>query len=135
MATLLALVAMILTSFLPILNKRLLQDARPALVAWIINAASLPILAVGTLLLTQWSASWTGGFPLACTASVPQVGGIFVLALLASILMNWAATLLSTVALKKADAALVSPLLTRAASAFFGATVESSVAAQFSRID
>jgi hypothetical protein len=28
-------------------------DARPALVAWITNAASLPILAVGTLLLTQ----------------------------------------------------------------------------------
>jgi len=112
MATLLALLATILTSFLPILNKRLLQDARPALVAWIINAASLPILAVGTLLLTQCSASWTGGFPLACTARVPQVDGIFVLALLASILLNWAATLLSTVALKKADAALVSPLLT-----------------------
>src|SRR6266849_6578223 len=113
MVTLLALVATILTSFLPILNKRLLQDARPALVAWIINAASLPILAVGTLLLAQCSASWTGGFPLACsTARVPQVDGLFVLALLASILLNWAATLLSTVALKKADAALVSPLLT-----------------------
>jgi len=112
MATLLALVATILTSFLPILNKRLLQDARPALVAWIINAASLPILAVGTLLLTQCSATWTGGFPLTCTARLPQVDGIFALALLASILLNWAATLLSTVALKKADAALVSPLLT-----------------------
>src|SRR5258708_37755287 len=62
--------------------------------------------------ITQCSASWTGGFPLACTARVPQVDGIFVLALLASILLNWAATLLSTVALKKADAALVSPLLT-----------------------
>ena len=112
MATLLALVATILTSFLPILNKRLLQDARPALVAWIINAASLPILAVGTLLLTQCSVTWTGGFSLACTTRLPQVDGIFALALLASILLNWAATLLSTVALKKADAALVSPLLT-----------------------
>src|SRR5438105_4127081 len=36
MAALLALVATILTSFLPILNKRLLQDARPALVAWVV---------------------------------------------------------------------------------------------------
>ncbi len=53
MAALLALVATILTSFLPILNKRLLRDSRPALVAWVINAASLPILGAGTLLLTQ----------------------------------------------------------------------------------
>ena len=50
MAALLALVATILTSFLPILNKCLLRDSRPALVAWIINAASLPILGAGTLL-------------------------------------------------------------------------------------
>jgi len=112
MAALLALVATILTSFLPILNKRLLQDARPALVAWIINAASLPILALGTLLLTQCSVTWKGDFPLACTVRVPHVDTIFVLALLVSILLNWAATLLSTIALKKADAALVSPLLT-----------------------
>lgn len=55
MSVLLALVATILTSFLPILNKRILRDARPALVAWVVNAASLPLLAVGTLLLTQCS--------------------------------------------------------------------------------
>ena len=55
MAALLALVATILTSFLPILNKYLLRDARPALVAWVVNAASLPLLAVGTLLLAQCS--------------------------------------------------------------------------------
>ena len=42
MAVLFALVATGLTSFLPILNKYVLRDARPALVAWIINAASLP---------------------------------------------------------------------------------------------
>jgi uncharacterized membrane protein len=53
MAMLFALLATLLTSWLPILNKRLLQDARPALVAWAVNAASLPILAGGTLLVTQ----------------------------------------------------------------------------------
>jgi drug/metabolite transporter (DMT)-like permease len=107
MATPFALVATFLTSFLPILNKRLLRDARPALVAWAINAASLPILAGGTLLLTQ--CSLTGG---SCTAQLPHVDTIFVGALLASVVLNWAATLLSTMALSKADASLVSPLLT-----------------------
>jgi hypothetical protein len=48
MATLLALVATVLTSFLPIPNKRILRDAHPALVAWVTNAVSLPILAAGT---------------------------------------------------------------------------------------
>jgi hypothetical protein len=48
MAALLALVATTLTSLLPILNKHLLRDARPALVAWVVNAASLPILLAGT---------------------------------------------------------------------------------------
>jgi len=49
----LALSATVLTSILPILNKQLLLDARPALVAWAINAASLPILALGTFLFMQ----------------------------------------------------------------------------------
>ena len=113
MAALLALVATILTSFLPILNKRLLRDSGPALVAWVINAASLPILAAGTLLLTQCSITPLYGNPsLACAAHIPRIDGLFVAALLASALLNWAATLLSTVALARADAALVSPLLT-----------------------
>src|SRR5260370_14906314 len=113
MAALLALVATILTSFLPILNKRLLRDSGPALVAWIINAASLPILAVGTLLLTQCSITPLHGSPsLSCAAHIPRIDGLFVAALLASALLNWAATLLSTVALARADASLVSPLLT-----------------------
>ncbi len=92
MAALLALVATLLTSFLPILNKHLLRDARPALGAWI--------------------TSLHGGFSFSCTARVPHVDGIFVAALLASVALNWAATLLSTIALDKADASLVSPLLT-----------------------
>src|SRR5258707_6598159 len=113
MAALLALVATILTSFLPILNKRLLRDSRPALVAWIINAASLPILGAGTLLLTQCSITpLHGSLSLACAAHVPRIDGLFVAALLASALFNWAATLLSTFALARADASLVSPLFT-----------------------
>src|SRR6266849_1302087 len=113
MAALLALVATILTSFLPILNKRLLRDSGPALVAWIINAASLPILAAGTLLLTQCSITPLYGSPsLSCAAHIPRIDGLFVAALLASALLNWVATLLSTVALARADASLVSPLLT-----------------------
>jgi len=112
MAALLALVATVLTSMLPILNKYLLRDARPALVAWITNAASLPLLALGTWLLTQCSLGGPEGLPLACAAHFPRVDAIFVVALLASVALNWAATLLSTIALAKADASLVSPLLT-----------------------
>src|SRR5215471_2241474 len=107
MYALLALTATVLTSLLPILNKRILHDARPALVAWAINAFSLPILAVGTFLLTQCRL-----MPLSCTSQLPQLDGIFLLALFASVVLNWGATLLSTYALAKADASLVSPLLT-----------------------
>src|SRR5207249_5166267 len=72
----------------------------------------LPILTGGTLLLTQCAFVWQGGIPLFCTARIPHVDGIFVAALLVSVALNWAATLLSTIALEKADASLVSPLLT-----------------------
>ena len=47
-----------------------------------------------------------------CTVQLPHIDTIFVIALLASVVLNWAATLLSTMALSKADASLVSPLLT-----------------------
>jgi drug/metabolite transporter (DMT)-like permease len=113
MAALLALIATILTSWLPILNKHLLRDARPVLVAWVVNAASLPILGVGTLLLTQCSiTSLHGSLSFSCTPTFPHIDGIFVTALVASALLNWAATLLSTHALARADASLVNPLLT-----------------------
>lgn len=107
MYALLALTATILTSFLPVLNKRILQDTRPALVAWAMNAFALPILAAGTFLLTQCRET-----PFSCTTQLPQIDGIFLLALLASVVLNWGATLLSTFALAKADASFVSPLLT-----------------------
>src|SRR5947209_3546238 len=113
MYVLLALLATALTSFLPILNKFLLRDMRPAQVAWAINAASLPLLASGTLFLTQCSImNHYGGVPVSCTTNLPRVDGIFLLALLGSAVLNGIATLLSTVALAKADASLVSPLLT-----------------------
>jgi uncharacterized membrane protein len=108
----LALVATVLTSLLPIYNKRLLRDTPPALVAWAINAASIPLLAAGTLLLTQCSIQ---GFPhisLSCTLHLPQVDLVFVATLLGSAALNWGATLLSTHALDRADASLVTPLLT-----------------------
>ncbi len=112
MSALLALVATVLTSFLPILTKRLLREASPAVVAWITNAGSLPILAAGTLLITQCSLTRSSSLEMACTAQMPRVDGIFVGALLASAVLNWAATLISTMALAQADASLVSPLLT-----------------------
>jgi hypothetical protein len=102
MYALLALVATVFTSFLPILNKRLLSDARPALVAWAINTFSLPILALGTFLLTQCRLT-----PFSCTAQLPHVDSIFLIALLASVVLNWGATLLSTYALAQADASKV----------------------------
>lgn len=113
MSALFALVATALTSFLPILNKRILHDTRPALVAWIINAASLPILAGGTALLTQCTLpARQSATALSCALHIPHVDAVFVAALLASALLNWAATLLSTVALQKAEASQVTPLLT-----------------------
>ncbi len=113
MSTLFALVATILTSFLPICNKYLLRDAAPAAVAWIINAASLPILALGTLAFTQCHLHvLPGNLSVVCRWQAPHFDGVFVLALLASAVLNWAATLLSTTALAQADASLVSPLLT-----------------------
>jgi len=42
----------------------------------------------------------------------PHIDSIFLIALLASVILNWGATLLSTYALEKADASLISPLLT-----------------------
>ena len=53
-----------------------------------------------------------GSPSLACAAHIPRIDGLFVAALLTSALLNWAATLLSTVALARADASLVIPLLT-----------------------
>ncbi|MGH2460682.1 MAG: hypothetical protein ACRDIY_17650 [Chloroflexota bacterium] len=47
----LALVAAFLTSFLPIVNKRLLADTPVSVVAWGVNALSLPILGFAAVVL------------------------------------------------------------------------------------
>jgi uncharacterized membrane protein len=107
-----ALIATALTSLLPICNKRLLRETPPSIVAWAINAASIPLLAGGMLLLTQCSLL---GFPqiaLSCTLHLPQNDPVFASALLGAAAFNWGATLLSTHALDRADASLVTPLLT-----------------------
>jgi drug/metabolite transporter (DMT)-like permease len=109
----LALGATVLTSILPIFNKQLLRNAHPALVAWTVNIASLPILAIGTFFLTQCAVA---GLPervsLTCTTRVPQIDTAFVVGIFGSAILNWAATLLSSYALSRADASLVTPLLT-----------------------
>ena len=109
MYALLALTATLLTSVLPILNKQLLRDAAPAVVAWVINAGSLPLLAIGTVILTQRAG---GSGSLVCAPYLPHIDAIFMAAVLGSALLNWVATLLSTQALAAADASLVTPLLT-----------------------
>jgi len=91
-----ALTAAVLTSFLPIINKRLLVDTPVPVVAWGVNALSLPIL---------------GGRPLALSL-IPPVDALFWLALIGLGALNWAATLMSTQALKLGDASFVTPLLT-----------------------
>jgi drug/metabolite transporter (DMT)-like permease len=91
-----ALVAAFLTSFLPIVYKRLLADTPVAVVAWGINALSLPLLGLAAMTVVP----------------VPRVDGVFVLAIFASGVLNLIATIASTQALKRADASLVTPLLT-----------------------
>ena len=90
-----ALAAALLTSFLPIINKRILTAADVAVVAWVPNVLSLPILLVVTLALIGW----------------PSVDGLFLLAVLASGILNLVATLASTRALQLADASLATPFL------------------------
>jgi uncharacterized membrane protein len=90
-----AVTAALLTSFLPIINKRILADAHVAVVAWVPNALSLPILLVATLMLMGW----------------PRIDTVFLVAVLASGALNLAATLASTRALQLADASVATPFL------------------------
>jgi uncharacterized membrane protein len=90
-----ALTAALLTSFLPIINKRILTTADVAVVAWVPNALSLPLLLVVTLALIGWS----------------SIDGLFLLAVLASGILNLVATLASTRALQLADASVATPFL------------------------
>ncbi len=90
-----ALTAALLTSFLPIINKRILTTADVATVAWVPNVLSLPLLLAVTLAFIGW----------------PRVDGLFLLAVLASGVLNLVATLASTRALQLADASVATPFL------------------------
>ena len=91
-----ALGAAVLTSFNPILYKRILRDTDPIIVVWGVTSLALPLLGL-----------FTFGF----TPQVPGWDWLFVVGVLGSAVLNAVAHLCSTQALKLADASLVTPLL------------------------
>lgn len=96
MWAILALGAAVLTSFNPILYKRLLKDADTLVVVWGVTLLSLPLLGLFTFLPAR---------------QLPQWDWLFALGVLGSAVLNVVAHLASTRALKLADASLVTPLL------------------------
>lgn len=97
MWAILALTAALLTSFNPILYKRLLADSSPVVVVWGVIGLALPLLTLTTFSLTP---AW------------PRMDGWFLLAVTGSALLNTLAHLASAQSLRLADASLVTPLLT-----------------------
>lgn len=91
-----ALGAALLTSFNPILYKRMLKEADIFVVVWGVTLLALPLLGI---------------FAFALTPRIPEVDWLFVLSVLGSAGLNAAAHLASTRALKLADVSLVTPLL------------------------
>ncbi|MBI3941776.1 MAG: DMT family transporter [Chloroflexi bacterium] len=85
-----------LTSFNPILYKRMLKNADPIVVVWGVTLLALPLLGFFTFGLTQ---------------QLPNLDGLFALGVFGSAGLNVVAQLSSTKALKLADASLVTPLL------------------------
>src|SRR5574337_1011888 len=97
MWAILALGAALLTSFNPILYKRILKDVDPLIVVWAVILLGLPVLGLLTLSLTpRW----------------PRLDWVFLFAVIGSVGLNAAAHLASTKALKLEDVSLVTPLLT-----------------------
>jgi len=92
----LALSAAVLTSFNPILYKRILRDIDPIIVVWGVILLALPLL---------------GLFAFVFTPQLPSWDWLFVFGVLGSAGLNAVAHLASTRALKLADASLVTPLL------------------------
>lgn len=92
----LALGTAVLTSFNPILYKRMLRDADSLVVVWGVTLLALPLL---------------GLFSFAFMPQLPGLDWLFVFGVLGSAGLNAAAHLASTRALKLADASLVTPLL------------------------
>ncbi len=96
MWALLAIGAAVLTSFNPILYKRMLKDADAIVVVWGVTLLALPLL---------------GLFTLALTPEFPGLDWLFAFAVAGSAGLNAVAHLASTRALKLEDASLVTPLL------------------------
>jgi drug/metabolite transporter (DMT)-like permease len=92
----LALSAAFLTSFNPILYKRMLKDADSLVVVWGVTLLALPVL---------------GLFTFALTPQLPRLDWLFAVGVLGSAGLNAIAHLASTRALKLADVSLVTPLL------------------------
>lgn len=97
MWVLLALGAALLSSFNPILYKRILEEAHPVSAVWAVTLLGLPLLGLFTLTLTP---------------QMPSLDWVFLLAILGSVAFNAGAHLASTQALKLEEASLVTPLLT-----------------------
>jgi uncharacterized membrane protein len=92
----LALGAAVLTSFNPILYKRILKDADAIVVVWGVTLLALPLLGI---------------FTFGLMPQLPRLDWLFGLGVLGSAGLNVVAQLASTRALKLADASLVTPLL------------------------
>lgn len=92
----LAIGTAVLTSFNPILYKRMLKDADPIIVVWGVTLLSTPLL---------------GLFAFSLSPQFPDLDWIFVLGVLGSAGLNSLAHLASMKALKLADVSLVTPLL------------------------
>ena len=97
MWALFALGAAVLTSFNPILYKRILRDAEALVVVWGVTLLALPLLAL---------------FTLALTSQFPQVDGWFIVSVVSAGGLNVAAHFASAKALKLQEASLMTPLLT-----------------------
>lgn len=96
MWTILALGAAVLTSFNPILYKRMLKDVDAIVVVWAVILLALPLLGLLTLALTP---------------QLPCLDWLFVFGVIGSAGLNAVAHFASTRALKLADVSLVTPLL------------------------
>lgn len=96
MWAILALGAALLTSFNPILYKRILRDMDPLIVVWSVTLLGLPLLGLFALWLTpRW----------------PRLDWTFFFAVIGSAVLNLTAHLATTRALKLEDVSLVTPLL------------------------
>ena len=97
MWAILALGAALLTSFNPILYRRILKDVDPITIVWAVTLLGLPLLGV---------------FTLSFTPHLPRLDWIFLFAVIASAGLNVVAHVASTRALKLEDVSLVTPMLT-----------------------